>query len=220
MSEARLQCTPIFNWNYSADNRFVINQGGTWSSKTYSILQALLLKLINGPGNEVCTVTADTFPALRLGAIRDFDSILAASGLASIIKAANFRYTFFNGSIIEFRAFTSDYDARNGKRQYLFINEANNVEHEIARQLIMRTSKQVYIDFNPSAEFWAHQNYSADERAIWFYSTYRENPFCPREIIDEIESYKHSAPELYRVFGLGKRGNFTGQVFGNVNWIS
>ena len=157
MSEARLQCTPVFNWNYSADNRFVINQGGTWSSKTYSVLQALLLKLINGPGNEVCTVTADTFPALRLGAIRDFDSILAASGLASIVKAANFRYTLFNGSIIEFRAFTSDYDARNGKRQYLFINEANNVEHEIARQLIMRTSKQVYIDFNPSAEFWAHK---------------------------------------------------------------
>ncbi len=219
-----IKSTPVFEWNYNCPKRFVINQGGTWSSKTYSIEQALLLKLISGPGKEVCTITAESFPTLRLGSIRDFENILGQNeGLRAYIrgidKSTN-TYTLINGSIVEFRAFQSLDNAKHGKRDYLFINEANNVPRDIVQQLIMRTRKQVYIDFNPSAEFWAHQDYGADQRAQWFFSTYRNNPFCDQSIIDEIESYKETAPELYKVFGLGRRGNFSGQVFTRINWTA
>jgi phage terminase large subunit len=221
MSEsATIQTTPVFEWNYNSSMRFLINQGGTWSSKTYSILQVLLIKLIEGKGGEVATVTAETFPTLRLGSIRDFENIIAGSKIGSYVTSqANFRYTLFNKSVIEFRAFQDPESAKHGKRDYLFINEANNIGKEIVQQLIMRTRKQIFIDFNPSAEFWAHQDYTNHEKAQWFFSTYRNNPFCDTSIIEEIESYKHSAPELYRVFGLGRRGNFSGQVFSQVNWV-
>jgi phage terminase large subunit len=212
--------TPVYWWNYNTDKRFVINQGGTWSSKTYSIIQALVTKVVTGPGNEVVTITAETYPTLRLGSMRDFQNVISNAGLKVFIaKSETYRYTFFNKSVVEFRAFQDPESAKHGKRDYLFINEANNIGKEIVQQLIMRTRKQIFIDFNPSAEFWAHQDYTNHEKAQWFFSTYRNNPFCDTSIIEEIESYKHSAPELYRVFGLGRRGNFSGQVFSQVNWV-
>jgi phage terminase large subunit len=216
-----LEVTPVFHWNFEARARYVVNQGGSSSSKTYSILQVLALKAATTPG-LVITVTAESLPSLRKGAIRDFDSIRAtfpfSVWVSGVNKSTN-TYTFESGSVIEFVSFANEESAKHGKRDYLFLNEANHVSLQVARQLIMRTRKTVYIDFNPTSDFWAHDNYLTNKEAIWFYSTYRDNPFAPDVIVQEIENLKTTSPEHYRVYGLGLRGALTGQVFPNVNWI-
>jgi phage terminase large subunit len=218
---AQLETTPVFEWNYTARKRYVINQGGSSSGKTIGILQVLNLIAAGAPG-LVITVTAETLPALRKGAIRDFEGIIATTPFSYFVSGVNKStntYIFTNGSVMEFVAFSSELTAKHGKRDYLFLNEANNISQDIARQLIMRTRKQVFIDFNPDADFWVHDMYMADPEAVWFYSTYRDNSFAPVEIVREIEALKKTSPEHYRVYGLGLRGSLSGQVFSGVNWI-
>ena len=47
-------------WNYNSTYRYRINQGGTWSGKTYSILQALLVLSVTDKKPTVTTVTGQT----------------------------------------------------------------------------------------------------------------------------------------------------------------
>lgn len=220
MGVVDVKVTPVFAWNYKSRSRYVINQGGSSSSKTFSVLQVLAFRAMQKPGT-VITVTAESLPALRKGAIRDFDKIRTSFPLSmwvtGINKSTN-TYTFENGSIMEFVSFPDEEGAKHGKRNYLFMNEANHVSYDVARQLIMRTSEQVYIDFNPTSDFWAHEKYLAESEAQWFYSTYLDNPFCPETVIKEIEALRGTSPEHYKVYGLGLRGSLSGQVFTGINY--
>ena len=217
-----LQVTPVFDWNYNCRSRYVINQGGSRSSKTYSILQVLCFRAMERPGT-VITVTAETLPTLRKGAIRDFNKIIEQQPFKSWVEGVNKStntYLLSNSSIIEFAAFPDADAATHGGRDYVFVNEANHINFDIVKQLMMRTSKQVFIDFNPTNDFWAHEKYLAEPSAQWFFSTYRDNPFAPEEMVKEIEAYKTDSPEHYKVYGLGKRGSLSGQVFGNIQWVN
>ena len=125
------QCTDVFYANYLArDYDIVINQGGTSSSKTYSIMQLLFLKAIT-ERNVVITVTGESIPNLKKGAYRDAESILGRSNvLQHYIRFWNKtdRIIYFkNGSLIEFVSNLTEQSAKNGKRQYLFVNEANGI---------------------------------------------------------------------------------------------
>ena len=63
-------CTPVFQANLQATEKILINQGGTSSSKTYSIMQLLFLKAIEKP-LMVITVAGQDIPNLKKGAYRD-----------------------------------------------------------------------------------------------------------------------------------------------------
>lgn len=216
--------TQVFDWNMKSTKRYTINPGGTSSSKTVSILQVLIMlarEFKPGAKNNVITVTAESLPALKAGAIRDFEEIIAKAPFSGYIK----RYTvsphkaiLHNGAVIEFRAFKDVKTAHHGKRRILFINEANNMNYAVCRQLMMR-SRRIFMDFNPTSEFWAHQKFQGHPEAQWIYSTYKHNAFTPKETIAEILALKTESPELYRVYGLGRKGNFRGQIFNNIQWI-
>jgi phage terminase large subunit len=213
--------TYVFGWNYQSKARYVINQGGSSSGKTYSILQVLAFRAFEHPGT-IITVTSETLPTMKTGAIRDFDRIIKEQPFAGWIRGVNLSshtYNFSNGSIIEFKPFSSYEAAKHGKRNFLFVNEANHIGYEIIRQLIMRTSDQVYIDFNPTSTFWVHHNYLGSKDAQWIYSTYRDNRFADENMVKEIEALRINSPEHYKVYGLGKRGSLEGQIFPNVNWV-
>jgi phage terminase large subunit len=103
----------------------------------------------------------------------------------------------------------------------LFVNEANGVSYEIFEQLRMRTTKQVIIDFNPSAEFWAHKKL---REAHWVITTFRDNAFISDSVRSRILSYEPTKENIERgtadkyrwdVYGLGKVGKLEGLVFQN-----
>jgi phage terminase large subunit len=213
--------SPVFYWNYQSDKRITINQGGTSSGKTYAILQVLAIKAIR-ENKSLTTVTASSFPTLRKGALRDFIEIAQHEAIKPFIvnhdKSSN-TFKFFGGAEIEFAIFPTAQDAKNGKRERLFINEADGIGYAVAQNLILRTSGQIFIDFNPTSFFWCHEKYKGRDDCKWIYSTYRDNPFVSDWVIEEIESLKIDDPELYKVYGLGKFGKMVGMVYPNVNWI-
>jgi len=129
--------------------------GGTSASKTISIL-VWLIDYGQSTKNEVMTVVAESVPHLKLGAIRDFKNIMIAQGYwdDDCWNATNYTYTFQDKTILEFISFDKFGKAHGPRRDILFINEANNIPLETFEQLEVRTKKTVWLDWNPTFEFW------------------------------------------------------------------
>lgn len=219
---ARFKTTPVFAWNWNSNARININQGGTSSGKTYAILQVIFLLLTKK--RRIATVVGQDIPNLKKGALRDFqDRILTASPwMNNYIERYNKSertFYFKNGSILEFASYSDSQDAKSGKRDIAFFNEANGITYPIYEQVAMRTTEKIFIDFNPSEEFWVHERIQQEHNAITFYSNFTHNPYTEPAIIRYLYSLKKRAPESWRVYGLGKTGILTETVFPKVTIV-
>lgn len=204
----------VFHANWNAKERIVVNQGGSSSSKTYSILQVLFFKAIYEVGARI-TVVGQDVPNLKGGAYRDAKVIWNNSTFfqskCNRPNETDRIFKFNNGSFIEFKSYTDEVDARSGKRDYLFLNEANGIDYLIYWQLFIRTSKQCFIDYNPSAKFWVHDNLIGQPDVKLIISDHRHNPFLTNEQHALIENIKDK--ELWRVYARGLTGNINGLIF-------
>jgi len=210
--------TDVFYWNIrDRQHRFIGNQGGTSSSKTISILQ--VLAHIGLSEQCVINVVGQDIPNLKKGSLRDFQTtILGDMNPDFLHHFKNYNksdriYTLPNGTIIEFTSFSDWQDAKNGKRDYLFLNEANGIPYSIAEQLISRTRTRVYFDWNPDAEFWYHDHIKPDNRSVTYYSNYTNNPYIPDSILQDIKSWKTNNPRKYQIYGLGRTGRLEGLIY-------
>lgn len=207
---------PLFRANLDDDYRTFVNQGGTSSGKTYTIMQVLFYHAMSENG-AIITVCGQDLPNLKVGALRDAKTIINASEWMQQYFKVNESGSFItgiNGSVIEFKSYESAQDAKSGKRDYLFINEANGIPYEIYWQLAMRTRKHVFIDYNPSARFWAHDEVMGREGVKLIISDHRGNPFLSQEEHDRIEGITDH--ELWKVYARGATGQITGLVL--TNW--
>lgn len=213
------QSSPVFVWNYQETAPVIINQGGTSSGKTYSILQVLFAKLAAAP-NQVCTVVGQDIPNLKAGALRDALDIYSSSetlrGLIAAYNSQDRIFKFVNGSLMEFKSYDGPQDAKSGKRDYLFINEANGIPYPVYEELYLRTRLQTFIDYNPNAEFWVHEFEMGQPGRVLFISDHRDNPFLSDATRAKIEALKQKDPELWRVYARGMTGKIEGLVFRDV----
>ena len=212
--------TDVFLSNRNADTDIVINQGGTSSGKTYSILQNLFLHAIEND-RAIITVAGQDIPNLKVGPIRDAHNIVEnTEGLSNYILEYNKSdrvFTFVNGSIIEFKSYDDAQDAKQGKRDYLFLNEANGVDKIIWDELYIRTKKKSYIDYNPNNEFWVHTDLIGKPNVTLIISDHRHNTFLDQKIHEKIEAIED--PELYKVYARGLTGKLEGVIFRDYNVV-
>ncbi len=218
--------TPVFDKNAQAwldpKYRRVINQGGTSSSKTYSILQLLVLIAQYSDSPLIISVVSESLPHLKKGAIRDFFDILGEDDNKANPNwnMSSHVYTFpESGTKFEFFGAGK---ASGPRRDILFINEANNVPWLIARALDIRTKRFTFIDYNPVSEFWIHNYESGGEMVpgwiqqpgnAFIKSTYLDAlAVLPRHTIDKIESQRHDV-NWWNVFGEGNMGKIEGLVY-------
>lgn len=207
--------TTAFNKISALQNRIRIIQGSSSASKTYSILQKLILQAKESTENKLWSIVTDTHPNVAKGAYRDFMNILITDNIEHT-KIKNPIEITIGKWLFEFWGLDDETKARGGRRDGLFINEADRIKWETARQLIMRTKETVYIDFNPVCEFWAHDKYKNKPGTDFIIVTYKDNEACPKAAIEEIERYKETDPEWYKVYGLGLVGDlFKGKIFKN-----
>ena len=203
----------LYKANQDTGPRFLINQGGTSSGKTYTIMQLLIILSINNP-RVVITVAGQDLPNLKVGAKRDIETIISGSTWLQewfTANKADFTFRGKNGSLIEFKSYQNAQDAKNGKRDYLFVNEANGVPYEVFWQLQIRTRKQVFIDYNPTARFWAHDKIIGREDAKLIISDHRNNNFLTKNEHKKIENIDDK--ELWLVYARGLTGKISGLVF-------
>lgn len=208
---------PLYSANLNAEERTVVNQGGTSSGKTYSIMQVLFTIGISEK-RSIITVVGQDVPNLKKGAYRDAKTILDSSEVLRAwwpyVNEGERIIKCINGSIIEFSSFKDAQDAKSGKRDYLFINEANGISYEIYWQLAIRTRRRVFIDYNPTARFWCHDEVIGRQGVRTIISDHRRNHFLSEEEHDRIESIEDE--ELWKVYARGLTGKISGLVL--TNW--
>lgn len=196
---------------YTDGNRVIGNKGGTRSSKTYSVLQLLLAIAYNN--QLLISICSESLPHLKRGAMRDFMIILQSVGL---VEEKNYKYNgseniyrFGSGGMIEFFSVDNAGKVHGAQRDILYINECNHIRYETYRQLSVRTSQTIFLDWNPASDFWFEQHIAHRENCVLIHSTYKDNPFLSATQIEEIESNKHDT-NWWRVYGLGLNGNREG----------
>jgi len=195
-------------------SKIQVHQGGTRSGKTYSILTALI-ELCHKNSGLVITICRKTFPALRATAMRDFFEILNKEEIYNpdLHNKSDATYQLW-GNMVEFISIDQPQKVRGRKRDVLFINEANEINLEDWRQLLLRTTGRVLIDYNPSDEFhWIYDEVIPREDAEFFQTTYKDNPFLPQSVVMEIERFKTADENFWKVYGLGERGTAQSTIF-------
>lgn len=205
--ELKLKATVVFDKNYEAKTRLVVNEGGSRSSKTYSLAQMFFMKMLEEQ-NILISVVRKTTPALKATAYKDFLDVLRSNYVYNEDFHNKTEMTYKIGSNeIEFFSCDEPQKMRGRKRHYLWENEANELSYEDHKQLAMRTSKQIFMDYNPSETFhWIYDHVLTRSDVTLIRSTYKDNPFLEPEIIKEIERYKDTDENYWRIYGLGERG--------------
>lgn len=211
----------LYEANYNATEDIIVNQGGSSSGKTYSILQTLFTRFVEG--RNIITVVGESIPNLKAGALRDaLDIVEGSDVLKKLIVDYNKTDRVFygrNGSMMEFKSYLTPQDAKSGKRDFLFMNEANGVRKEVWDQLEIRTKKQAFIDYNPNAEFWVHETIIGQPNTKLFISDHRHNPFAQQKIRDKLEALRFKDMEFFKVYARGLTGKTEGLIFRNFNIV-
>lgn len=215
------QATTAFNKIARLTKRLRIIQGGTSASKTISILLYLIAKAQTDKNKTLTSVVAESIPHLKRGAMRDFKNILQAHGYwkDDNWNATDSIYTFETGSQIEFFSSDNGDKLRGARRDRLFINECNNVPFEAFEQLEVRTKEFVFLDYNPTNEFWVFTNI-LNKRDDYDYLivTFKDNEGLPPEIVQAIEQ-RRSNVSWFKVYGEGQLGEVEGRIYKNWNII-
>jgi phage terminase large subunit len=216
---ADYQVSVLFTQNYLATAHTVVNQGGTSSGKTFAIIQVLFCMACENAG-LVITVAGQDIPNLKAGALRDALKIWSESAqIAACIRSYNKServFECYNGSIIEFKSYDDAQDAKSGKRDYLFVNEANGIDWQIYCELALRTRVRIYIDYNPNTAFWVHDNLLGRDDVQLIISDHRHNPFLEKAMRNKIESLRQIDEEQWKVYARGLTGKINGLVL--TNW--
>ena len=189
--------------------------GGTGASKTISIL-VWCIDYAQSTKNHLISVVSESYPHLLGGAMKDFEQIMRDRGYwkeSQWVRNPKPTYTFETGSQIEFLSVDTVGKAHGPRRDVLFINEANNLSYPIARQLMLRTREIVWLDWNPSSEFWYYTELEGKREDIDFlHLTYLDNEALDRGQLQEIEALR-SNRFLWQVYGLGQLGEVEGKIY-------
>jgi phage terminase large subunit len=222
--ELSINSTIIFEQNFDAlqdpSIRFIINQGGSRSSKTYSLCQVLIVYCLQNP-NKVVSIVRKTFPALRATVMRDFFEVLKDLEIyeKSSHNMSENIYRFTNGSIVEFFSVDDEQKVRGRKRDIGWLNEANELWFEDFQQLNMRTETKMIFDYNPSdSNSWLYD--LRQDESILIKSTYKDNPFLPQSIIREIEDLKRTDFEKYQIYALGEKVTSRANVYAGWTFLT
>ena len=211
----KIQSNIVFEHLNNLSKKILVEQGGTRSGKTYNILLWIIFNYCNANTGKTVTICRKTFPAVRGTVMRDFFEILKEYDLYfEELHSKSTNEYFINGNRLEFISLDQPQKIRGRKRDLLFINECNELNYEDFQQLIFRTQDNIILDFNPSEEFhWIYDKVLTREDVEFYQTSYKDNPFLPQTLVDEIERLRDTDENYWRVYGLGERGQSRSLVY-------
>lgn len=196
--------------------------GGTSASKTISILLCLI-DYAQVEKNLVISIVSESIPHLRKGAMADFMRIMKSHGYwnESSWNATNSVYMFPTGTYIEFFGADQPAKVHGPRRDILFVNEANNIPLETFTQLEIRTRRTVWLDWNPTNEFWWYTDIVPYQDVDFLILTYKDNEALSPEEVQALEVHKNNPnkAQWWKVYGEGQLGESEGRIYTGWNII-
>ena len=205
----------VFEHLLDSQSKIVVEQGGTRSGKTYNILLYIIFHYCQVNSGKTITICRKTFPAVRSSVMRDFIDILKRHNKYNEENhnKSNSEYNL-DGNLVEFISVDQPQKIRGRKREFLFINEANELNFEDWQQLVFRTTEKIVIDYNPSDEYhWIYDKVLTRQDVEFYKTTYLNNKFLDKSIIDEIERLKETDEQYWQIYGLGEKGISKATIF-------
>ena len=196
--------------------RIKVIQGGARAGKTIAIL-IILCDLSFEVQNKIISIVTDSYPNLEKGAMRDWEKLIKATGRERYFKVNLSKHTWTNlctGTVLEFFSCDTE-DALGAGRDYLFVNEASRITHQTYDQLALRTTGDIWLDYNPTHEFWVHTDLLKRPKGVSFLKlTYLDNEAIPPTVLEELLAHKgDGTSNWWRVYGLGEVGSLEGNVY-------
>ena len=205
----------VFEHLLDSQSKIVVEQGGTRSGKTYNILLFIIFHYCQTNKGKTITICRKTFPAVRSSVMRDFIDILKTHKKYDEVNhnKSNSEYTL-DGNLVEFISVDQPQKIRGRKREFLFINEANELDYEDWQQLVFRTTEKIVVDYNPSDEYhWLYDKVLPREDVEFYKTTYLDNKFLDNSIVKEIERLKDTDEQYWQIYGLGEKGISKATIF-------
>ena len=197
-----INTTITFDNLLNATKRVTQHIGGTRSGKTYAILQWLIVRALQEKLDIV--VVRRTVPSLKRSVMKDFKDILTD---LEIFKSDNFNisdriYTFENSSTISFINTDDPEKLRGVKSNVLFVDECSEISEESYFQLAIRCEGEIVLALNPTVSpyHWVRQMDDCER----FITTYKDNPYLPKEMVKSIEDLEFKNPKYWKIYGLGE----------------
>jgi phage terminase large subunit len=202
---------------------FRLVAGGTSASKTISILQ-VLIDTAQSRKNILIDVVSETMPHMRGGAMLDFENIMKAHNYwdeARWNKTLT-TYTFETGTKMHFFSADAPSKAHGPRRDILYVNEGNNIPYAIFDHMATRTRETVWVDWNPSVEYWAYTEIMQNPLYAGMFDfitlTYKDNEALDDKTVMKIEAHKGNAG-WWKVYGEGQLGEIEGRIYTGWKWI-
>ncbi len=189
--------------------------GGTSAGKTIGILQILIDMAQRDRVPTLTSVVSESFPHLKRGAIKDFLDIMKVQNYYRDDRwnRTDYTYMFETGSKMEFFSVDQPSKVRGPRRDRLFMNEANNNPLETFEQLEIRTKEFVFIDWNPTTEFWYYTELKGKRNDVEELTlTYLDNEALDAAIVNSIEQ-RRDRKEWWKVYGLGELGEVETRIY-------
>lgn len=220
MTDIDIKVSDVFDWNIEAKTRYVFNEGGTRSTKTYSLNQVIYTLAALDTIPTINSIVSETMPHLRKGAMRDFFLFLKNNNLyneKNHNKSDNIYQV--NDSIIEFFSVDTPGKVHGPERDRLFVNELQYIDYDTFFHLVQRTRKQIFADWNPVSEFWVYEQYINNaqyrEDITLIHSTLYDNPFLSEAIKKDILLRAERDPNYKKVYLEGLIGQLEGVIYPN-----
>ncbi len=201
--------------------RYIINEGGSRSTKTFSLIQCFL----NLAGMEQSRLTIWRLKRtwVKASVYNDFIGYIKTHGIydKNLSNETELIYKF-QRSTIEFNGM-DDYQKMHGLTQdYSWLNEAMESKKEDFEQIDMRTKKMMFFDYNPTEEVHFVYDLKKLPETFVIKSTILDNPFIEDSVRRKIFGYEPidanikrgtADPYKWKVYGLGEAARKEGLIY-------
>ena len=212
---------PKFRVLLTDKSRTKVIWGGAGSSKSFSITQVLLFKVLSEHNVKVL-VTRKVARTLRYSVFALFKHIISKWKLQQYFTINKTDLTItctINGNEILFLGLDDVEKLKSiSNVTDVWMEEASEDTQDDYQQLdvrlrgITKVAKQIILSFNPiSIDHWLKSYFFDTPKAdtLLLHSTYKDNQYLDDEYKQRLESYKSVDPYYYNVYCLGEWGNIS-----------
>lgn len=211
--------TKVFVDIYKTHKPIVVLRGGARSSKTYSLAQFCVSKIVSEK-NIKFLVCRKTMPSLKMTAMREVISLFKEYGFYEDYcdhnKTDNVLTFKPTNSIVWFASVDDREKLKSTGWHYIWMEEATDFDYEDYMILKLRLSEpndklnQLFLSFNPISAFhWIKTRLvdkDEENEVQELVSTYKDNPYLDKNYIKIIEASKKDE-NYWKVYGLGEWGS-------------
>lgn len=211
------------NW-FDPNINGVVLEGSSRSGKTWSVWDFLIWLSSKHIEGKTINIIRETYNSFKTTLYKDANDRFPDYGLISPFADVQERATFkLYGNQVNLIGADKPSKFMGAGCDILWVNEGIHVPKKIFDQAEMRCSMFFVIDYNPeSVEHWIYDNVIKRDNVKMLKTTFKDNPFIPKNQLDKILSYDPNNPKnqeegtadeyMWDVFGLGKRAKRQGAI--------